>query len=92
MSVSSCVPQTTSRSDDVATIRSLVAEYLDVELELVSDEARFFTDLGADWLDRLELMIAVEDHFGLEIADDAIDRMEVVGDLIRFIQGQRHHH
>src|SRR6266478_3409788 len=52
-------------------IRTLIAEHLRVEVERVTDEARFLDDLGADWLDRLELMIAVEDQFtGLEITDD----------------------
>jgi acyl carrier protein len=68
-------------------IRTLIAEHLRVEVERVTDEARFLDDLGADWLDRLELMIAVEDQFtGLEITDDQVDRIEVVGDLIRYIE------
>jgi len=92
MSISSSVPQSKFTNDDhAAKIRDLVAECLNVDLQLVSDEAHFLTDLGADWLDRLELMIAIEDQFGVEIADDAIDRMEVVGDLIRFIEAQRRH-
>jgi acyl carrier protein len=68
-------------------IRTLIAEHLRVEVERVTDEARFLDDLGADWLDRLELMIAVEDQFtGLEITDDQVDRIEVVSDLIRYIE------
>jgi acyl carrier protein len=92
MSISSSVPQSKFTNDAPATkIRHLVAECLSVELERVSDEAHFLTDLGADWLDRLELMMLIEDQFGVEIADDAIDRMEAVGDLIRFIEAQRSH-
>jgi acyl carrier protein len=91
MSISSSVPQSKFTNDDHAKIRNLVAECLNVDLELVSDEAHFLTDLGADWLDRLELMMVIEDQFGVEIADDAIDRMEAVGDLIRFIEDQRGH-
>jgi acyl carrier protein len=91
MSISSSVSQSKLTNDDHAKIRNLVAECLNVDLELVSDEAHFLTDLGADWLDRLELMMLIEDQFGVEIADDAIDRMEAVGDLIRFIEDQRRH-
>jgi acyl carrier protein len=91
MSISSSVPQSKFTNDDHAKIRNLIAECLNVDLELVSDEAHFLTDLGADWLDRLELMMVIEDQFGVEIADDAIDRMEAVGDLIRFIEDQRRH-
>jgi acyl carrier protein len=92
MSISSSVPQSKSTNEDRATkIRNLVAECLSVDLGLVSDQARFFTDLGADWLDRLELMMMIEDQFGVEIADDIIDRMEAVGDLVRFIEAQPRH-
>jgi acyl carrier protein len=92
MSISSSVPQTTSTNEDRATeIRNLVAEFLSVDLRLVSDQTRFLTDLGADWLDRLELMMMIEDQFGVEIADDVIDRMEAVGDLVRYMEAQAHH-
>jgi acyl carrier protein len=68
-------------------IRTLIAEHLGVEVERVTDEAHFISDLGADWLDCLELIIVIEDQFaGLEIADDHVDQIKVVGDLIRYIE------
>jgi acyl carrier protein len=91
MSISSSVPQSKSNEDRAIKIRNLVAEFLSVDLGLVSDQARFLTDLGADWLDRLELMMMIEDQFGVEIADDIIDRMEAVGDLVQFIEAQPRH-
>jgi acyl carrier protein len=80
-------PSGMKRDSTTRDIRTLIAKHLRVEVERVTDEARFLDDLGADWLDRLELMIAVEDQFtGLEIADDQVDRIEVVSDLIRYIE------
>ena len=68
-------------------IRALIADHLDVDIRLVTDEAHFTEDLGADWLDRLELTMLIEDQFtGLEISDHDVDRIEVVGDLIRHIE------
>ena len=71
----------------IETIRALIADHLDVDIKLVTDEAHFTEDLGADWLDRLELTMLIEDQFtGLEISDDGVDQIEVVGDLIRYIE------
>ena len=67
-------------------IRAFIAEYLDVDVERVTDEAHFADDLGANWLDRLELIIAVEDRAGLELTDDDVERIEAVGDLVRCIE------
>ena len=90
MSISSFTQQTTVANESLAMdVRSLVAEYLGVDANRVSDEAQFFNDLGADWLDRLELMIAIEEHFDVEIDDDNVEKLIAVGDLIRFIEA--HH-
>jgi acyl carrier protein len=64
-------------------VRALIADYLNIDIKRVTDEAHFTEDLGVDWLDRLELMILFEEQFtGLEIAGDLADHIEVVGDLI----------
>ena len=73
-------------SFQIDKIRALIADHLDVDIKLVTDEAHFTEDLGADWLDRLELTMLIEDQFnGLELSDDDVDQIEVVGDLIRHI-------
>jgi acyl carrier protein len=77
----------TEEGFEIDKLRALVAEHLDVDVGLVTDEAYFGDDLGADWLDRLELMILIEDQFpGVEITDYDADQMEVVGDLIRYLR------
>ena len=79
--------QSAVTKDHIAmTIRSLIAEHLEVEIPRVSDETDLFSDLGADWLDRLELMIAIEERFNVEFADDDVEKLLAVGDLIRFIE------
>ena len=66
---------------DINKFRTLIAEYVDIEVKRVTDEAHFNDDLGLDWLDEIELMILIEDHFaGVEISETQI---EAVGDLIR---------
>ena len=71
-------------------VRTVIANYLGVAVERVTDQAHFVYDLGAGWLDRLELMIVIEDQFAdVEITDEDFDRIDVVGDLIRHIESKR---
>jgi acyl carrier protein len=75
---------TTQLDFDTNKLRALIAEYVGIETDLVTDEAHFSDDLGLDWLDQLELMVLIEDEFaGVEIPETKI---EVVGDLIRNIE------
>ena len=72
---------------DINKLRTLIAEYVDIEVKRVTDEAHFNDDLGLDWLDEMELMILIEDQFaGVEISETQI---EAVGDLIRHIESQK---
>jgi len=72
---------------DANKIRALIADYLGIDVERVTDEAHFRNDFDLDSLDRLELLILIEDEFfGVEISDEAIKEIEVVGDLIRYME------
>ncbi len=68
------------------TLRALIADYLGISVERVSDDA-CFTQLGADWLDRLELLMLIEDRVAdIEIVDEDVDQLKTVGDLIRLAE------
>lgn len=68
-------------------VRALIAKYLGIDAERLTDEAHFRNDFDLDSLDRLELLMLLEDEFfGVEISDDAIQEIEVVGDLIRYME------
>jgi acyl carrier protein len=72
---------------DADEVRTLIAEYLDIDPKRVIDEVHLSDDLGLDWLDKLELMILIEDKFAdVEFSDVAVQEIEVIGDLIRRIE------
>ena len=79
----------TEGSVDIDKLRVLIAEYLEVDVRHVTDDAHLSRDLGADWLDRLELIILVEEVAGVDITDDEADQIEVVGDLFYYILRRR---
>jgi hypothetical protein len=41
----------------------LVTDYLEIDANLVVDEAHITNDLGVDWLDQIESLIMIEDKF-----------------------------
>jgi acyl carrier protein len=72
---------------DANKIRALIAKYLGIDAERVTDEAHFRNDFGLDSLNQLELLILIEEQFsGAEFSDAAVEQIEVVGDLIRYME------
>ena len=72
---------------DANKIRALIAKYLSIDAERVTDETHFRNDLDLDSLDQLELLILIEEGFsGVEFSDDAVEQIEHVGDLIRYVE------
>lgn len=74
-------------SEDIAQkVKKIVVEQLGVEVEKVTNEASFTSDLGADSLDTVELVMAFEEEFGIEIPDEMAEQIKTVGDAINKIQ------
>ena len=45
-------------SDVLSSVKKMVVEHLDVDVDKVTDKANFIDDLGADSLDNVELVMA----------------------------------
>jgi acyl carrier protein len=72
---------------DANKVRAVIARYLGVDAQRLTDETHFRKDFDLDSLDQLELLILIEEEFlGVQISDDAIKQIEVVGDLIRYME------
>jgi acyl carrier protein len=72
---------------DANKVRALIAKYLGIDAERVTDEAHFRNDFDLDSLDQLELLILLEEEFsGVEFSDAAVEQIEIVGDLIRYME------
>jgi acyl carrier protein len=55
---------------DANDVRTLIARYLGIDAELVTDEVHFSNDFDLDSLGRLELLILIEEEFlGFEFSD-----------------------
>ena len=72
---------------DTIKVRALIARYLGIDVEQLTDEVHFRNDFDLDSLNWLELLILIEETFsGVEFPDAAVNQIEVVGDLIRHIE------
>jgi acyl carrier protein len=72
---------------DATKVRALIARYLGIDVEQLTDEVHVRNDFDLDSLNWLELLILIEETFsGIEFSDAAVDQIEVVGDLIRHVE------
>lgn len=71
------------------SVKSVVAEQLNVALEKVTNNASFVDDLGADSLDLVELGVALEEEFQIGISDEDAENINTVQDAIDWINARR---
>jgi len=67
----------------------VVAETLNVDESLVTDESRFVEDLGAESMQSVELIAAFEDEFDIEMDEQEALGVKTVGDAVTFIDRHR---
>jgi acyl carrier protein len=68
-------------------ITKIVMDQLDVEKELVTDDATFAEDLGADSLDTVEVLMAIQEEFGFDsIPDEDAQAITTVGEAVAYVQ------
>lgn len=67
------------------TVKKIVADILEVELESVTEEASILDDLGADSIAVMEIVMELEDELDVEVPTDDILELKTVGDIIEYI-------
>lgn len=68
-------------------MRARVAEALDVDIALLTLEARL-SEIGADSLDLVELVMELEKEFEIDIPDDAARRITTIGGAVRYLHAR----
>jgi acyl carrier protein len=69
----------------VAQIRTLIAEIIEVEEEQLKPEVRF-EEVGADSLRAIEIMAQLEKTFGVSIHQDRLAEMATLGGVCAVMQ------
>lgn len=66
-------------------VKSVIVEQLDIDKDLVTDEATF-KELGADSLDAVEIAMKLEEEFEIEISDEDAKQINSVSEAVTYIE------
>jgi len=73
------------RNEAFAVLQSAAAETLSVEIDDVTEEARFKEDLGADSLDLVEFVMALEERLDIAVPEEDLDGITTVGQALDLV-------
>jgi len=69
-------------------VKRIISNQLEVEEEMLSDDATLFKDLGADSIDTVELVIAFEVEFDIEIPEEDADKLYSLKDIYTYVESR----
>ncbi len=68
-------------------IAAIIAQQFGVDVDNITPDTTFDSDLGADSIDIVELSMALEDEYPIgEMAEEDLSGIVTVGDLVQYIQ------
>jgi len=74
-----------NREDVLTLIRNHLADELDVDAGVITEETRFKEDLDADSLDLYTLVQELEDSYGVKMSDEQAAQILSVGQAVDFV-------
>lgn len=69
-------------------MKELIAEQLNVDPEIITEESRFKEDLEADSLDLFELIMSLEEEYSVEIPSEELENLSTVKDVMDYLQNK----
>ncbi len=70
-------------------LKEIIVNQLNVEEDLIKEEASFIDDLSADSLDIVELIMSLEESFDISVPDTEVEKLVTVGDLVKYIKNNK---
>ena len=67
------------------TLKNIILDYVDVDPDLITEDASLRSDIGATSFDLMNIAVAVEEKFGLIVPNEALTDVHTVGDVLRLI-------
>lgn len=67
-------------------LKGIISEYVDVEMDEITEESRFMEDLGFNSYDFMAMVGEIEETFDIEVEEREVVKVKDVGDAIRYIK------
>ncbi len=71
---------------ELAKLKEVIADVLNVDPNEITPETTFVEDLGADSLDVFQIVMAIEEAFDIEIPAEKAEKIATVGEAVALIK------
>ena len=69
-------------------MKEIIAEQLNCDEDMITEETSFKDDLGADSLDLFELVMSLEEKYEIEIPSEELAELTTVGSVMQYLKGK----
>ena len=69
-------------------MKEIIAEQLNCDENMITEETSFKDDLGADSLDLFELVMSLEEKYEIEIPPEELTELTTVGSVMEYLKGK----
>ena len=69
-------------------MKTILAEQLNCDEDMITEDTSFKDDLGADSLDLFELIMALEEEYEIEIPAVDLTDLDTVGSVIEYLKSK----
>ena len=67
-------------------LKEVICQYVEVDPEKVTEDARFVEDLGFNSYDFMSMVGEIEDRYDIEVEEREVVNVKTVGDAIEYIK------
>ncbi len=64
----------------------IIANQLQIDIDMIDGSCKVMEDLGADSLDVVEMLMAMEETFGISVPDEDIEDLITVNDVVAYVE------
>lgn len=71
---------------ELQVIKDIIANIMNIDTDLITEETTFIDDLGADSLDIFQIAMGIEEEYDIELDNETIEQIQTVKDAVDVIQ------
>ena len=71
---------------ETKVIKDIIANIMNIDTDLITEETTFIDDLGADSLDIFQIVMAIEEEYDIELDNEMIEQIQTIKDAVDIIR------